>query len=128
MAAKIKNVLYHSPNAKSKAFLVLKEHKDGTVDIGNPDGTVVVRACQIKDVPSHGHATAYTPPDDATAAAQTAADKIEAELKLKTRDELLAKVVDYNTAAPADAKIVISPTVGQTELVEKLLAVLTPNE
>ena len=54
---KSKSVLYHSPNAKPKLFVVLKEAKDGTVEIGTEDGTVVVRGCRITDKPELGHVT-----------------------------------------------------------------------
>ncbi len=127
MAAKAKSVLYHSPFAQPKAFLVLKEHKDGTVDIGQADGTVVVRGCQIKDQPVHGHATANV---DAEAVEQelSAEATIKAQLEAKTRDQLVAQVVEINATAAADKKIVIAPSVSKPELVEKLLAVLVTTE
>ena len=127
MAAKIKSVLYHAPFAQPKAFLVLKEHKDGTVDIGLADGTVVVRGCQVKDQPEHGHATADANAEE-TAAELSSAAQVQAKLEAMTRDQLAAKVADYNATAAADKKIVIAPTVGKPELVEKLLAVLVTTE
>jgi hypothetical protein len=52
-----KSVLYHSPNAKPKPLVVLKESKDGTVEIGTEDGMVVVRGCRITTEPEMGHVT-----------------------------------------------------------------------
>ena len=127
MAAKAKSVLYHSPFANPVALVVLKEHKDGTVDIGQADGTVMVRNAKIVDAPKHGHATLNP---DAEAAEKAFADEaaIKALLDAKTRDELVAQVVNFNATAPADEKIIIAPNVGKTELVEKLLAVLVTTE
>ncbi len=126
MAAKTKFVQYHTPFAKSVTLNVLKEHKNGTLDIGLADGTVVVRGVTVADAPAHGVATWHTPPDEATAAALTATETIKTQLQSKTRSELIDKVVDFNATAPADKKIVIAPTVSQPELVEKLLTALTP--
>lgn len=126
MAVKTKFVQYHAPFAKAVTLNVLKEHKNGTLDIGLADGTVVVRGVTVTDAPTHGAAVWHTPPDDATAAALTAVETIKSQLQTKTRQELIDKTVDYNATAAADKKIVIAPTVSQPELVEKLLAALTP--
>ena len=127
MAAKIKSVLYHAPFAQPKAFLLLKEHKDGTVDIGQADGTVVVRGCKVTEQPVHGHCTL-----DAEAEASekelTAEAAVRLTLEAQTRDELVAQVVEYNAQAAADKKIVIAPNINKAELVELLLSVLVTTE
>ena len=48
-------VIYFDANLKGKAFDVLKEHEDGTLDIGTGK-TVVVRKCALTDNPKHGFA------------------------------------------------------------------------
>jgi hypothetical protein len=122
-----KTVQYHSPFAPAKTFLVLKENKDGTVDIGREDGVVVVSGCKITDAPTIGHVTAYTP--DESVAKMPVDLKISALLKSKSRDELLNRVKEVNFHAKnEDEKISVSPTVSTTELIEKLTSALTPKE
>jgi len=58
----------------------------------------------------------------------TSAETIKSQLEGKTRSELLAKVVDFNATATAENAIAIAPTVSHPELVEKLLAALTPTQ
>ena len=128
MAAKEKSktVLYHSPFAEPKELLVLKENKDGTVDIGREDGTVVVRGCKVTDAPVHGHVTAHTP--DESAPVVNLDEKILTLLKGKSRDELLNQVTEFNFAANDADKITVSPTVSTTELIETLAAALKPKK
>ena len=123
MAAKEKSktVLYHAPFAQPQEFLILKENKDGTVDIGREDGTVVVRGCKVTDLAVHGHVTAQT--TDESVPAVNVDEKILALLKGKSRDELLNQVNEHNFNAKD--KIVVSPTASTQELIEKLAEVLT---
>ena len=92
-----------------------------------PPTPVVVRGCKLTDKPEHGHATADANAEE-TAAELSSAAQVQAKLEAMTRDQLAAKVADYNATAAADKKIVIAPTVGKPELVEKLLAVLVTTE
>jgi hypothetical protein len=48
---------YHQENQAPKPFAVLKEHKDGTVDIGPEDGEPVVTKCQVVKEPKIGCVT-----------------------------------------------------------------------
>lgn len=128
MAAKEKSktVLYHAPFAEPKEFLVLKENKDGTVDIGREDGTVVVRGCKVTDAPVHGHATVHTA--DESAPQVSLDEKILTLLNGKSRDELLNQVSKFNFNAKDEDKIVVSPTVSTVELIETLAAALKPKK
>lgn len=54
-------VLYYDANLKGKAFEVLRDNKDGTVDIGTGK-TVVVRSCPVAEDPKHGHAVVCEEP------------------------------------------------------------------
>jgi len=47
--------IYYDANLNGKVFDVLKENKDGTVDIGTGD-TVAVKSCVLVSDPKHGHA------------------------------------------------------------------------
>lgn len=38
---------HHQPGRPAKAFTLLKQHADGTVDFGLEDGTVVVERCPV---------------------------------------------------------------------------------
>lgn len=48
--------LYYDENLKPKAFDVIKDNKDGTVDIGNGK-TLVVGKAKVVDVPAAGSVT-----------------------------------------------------------------------
>jgi len=75
-------VLYFDANLNGKAFDVLKENKDGTVDIGTGD-TVAVKNCQLVDDPKHGHAILCAAPSVAESKVETVEPKPEDGVKVE---------------------------------------------
>lgn len=56
-------VLYHNANLVGRVLEVLKENKDGTVDIG-VDKMVMVKSCHCASDPKAGHALRCLPPGE----------------------------------------------------------------
>lgn len=54
-----KFVTYHQHGVLPKKFAVLKEHKDGTADIGPEGGEAVVTGVPILKEPKPGHCTHF---------------------------------------------------------------------
>lgn len=67
MKTNMAKVLYYNANLVGKAFDVLKENPDGTVDIGTDD-RLAVRSCAVAIEPKHGYAVRCLAPGEASKA------------------------------------------------------------
>ena len=53
----MKYALYHHDELPTRLLKVLKENQDGTLDIGDEDGTLRVGKCKVADLATHGQCT-----------------------------------------------------------------------
>jgi hypothetical protein len=54
----MKTATYHQPESEgNRAFAVLQENKDGTVDLGPEGGAAVITSCRVTEQPEEGSCT-----------------------------------------------------------------------
>lgn len=54
---KAPTALRHQHGHPAQSFTILKAYEDGTIDLGNPDGTLVIGKCKVSEKPQPGFAT-----------------------------------------------------------------------
>lgn len=80
-----KFVSYHQHGVAPKKFAVLKEHKDGTADIGPEGGEAVVTGVPILKEPKPGHCTPFVEEPEKPADETDETDDIKAKGKGKAK-------------------------------------------
>lgn len=83
----MKLALYHQAGKEPKQLKVIREHADGTVDLGNELDNLIVGKCKVVTVPAVGCATLVKVEN-----VETKADQAEAgKAGVKSKDEKVSK-------------------------------------
>lgn len=122
-----KATYYTDSGVKEQPLFVLKENKNGTVDLGLADETLVIGSCPV--VAAGQNTVGHCVIEEAAGEEGGENDgkpQSPKPLDWMNKTELLAALAEFNAAAPDDKKLPLTEANTKAEIVAALKAAITP--